>query len=67
MIAAIRRGHIQGRMRHVRIALSYAFDALRYRAIRLFFCPTDDMKANFLTKSEPAPLFKTSLAFLFPE
>ena len=46
--------------------VSFLFDAVLVRDIRLSYCPSLDMRANFLTKSEPRILFKESLAFLFP-
>ncbi|MGA1589104.1 MAG: hypothetical protein ACO38I_11035, partial [Ilumatobacteraceae bacterium] len=66
VISTVQRGHIAGRVRHVRIDISFLFDAVLARDIRLSHCPSLDMRANFLTKSEPRILFKESLAFLFP-
>jgi hypothetical protein len=65
VIATIRRGYISGRMRHVRINISFVFDAVGHRTISIIFCPTKQMRANFLTKSEPRELFKESHSFVY--
>ena len=61
VISTVRRGHLAGRMRHCRIELSFLFDALMSRDICLAYCPSPDMRANFLTKSEPRTTFQTSI------
>ena len=46
VISTILRGHIAGRARHIRIDISFIFDAVLSRDIRLAYCRSLEMRAG---------------------
>ena len=63
-IQTLRRRVISGRMRHVRVALSFILRAVELGHVSVHFCPFSLQLADFLTKSLGKIAFGAAMALL---
>jgi len=65
VIAIFRRRSVIGRMRHVRIAISFILDAIDSDQIYVQFVPTKAQKADALTKAVSPPQHAAFVSEMF--